>query len=107
MKPESLNILGIQYKILYFDKIQDVDIHESELLCGQCDYRHHTIRVYNCESINCVWETIWHEVLHAISDRLHFENIGDADKKKHDELDILSMALTDILFRNNLLKLGE
>jgi len=47
MKPNKVNILGIEYSITYLDKPSDVDIYKRESLWGQIDYWTRTIRIYD------------------------------------------------------------
>lgn len=102
MKPDNINILGINYKIQYCSNPAEVDIFKRESLWGQIDYWTRTIRVYDNERpIEDLWQTIIHEVLHGISDQLHLKVF--ADSANHDELDIIALAITDFLIRNNLL----
>ena len=107
-KPESLNILGITYRIIYFDSPVEVDLLKRESLWGLVDYWDRTIRIYdNGRKPEDIWEVILHEVLHAIGNQLKLQILDcgdDKDEHKHDELDILAMALFDTLSRNNLLK---
>ena len=111
MKPDSINILGRKYKILYCDKPSDVDILKRESLLGQIDYLTRTIRIFdNGRSLNDIWETIIHEALHGIGEALKLDILDKgsvSDQCKHDELDILALALNDFLVRNNLLKITE
>lgn len=106
MKPESVNIMGINYKIHYVKNASEVDIHKREALWGQIDYWTRTIRVFDDgRPIEDVWQTIFHEVLHGISHALKIKAI-DADKgdTEHDTVSILATALTDVLFRNGWIK---
>ena len=109
MNPESIKVLGIPYTIRYCDNPIDVDVHKRSSLWGQCDYWTRTIRVYDGgRCIEDIFETILHEVLHAIGEALKLDVLdkGEAiDARKHDELDVLALALTDVLFRNNLITL--
>jgi hypothetical protein len=101
--PSELNIAGIPYKIKYLDSPSGVDIHGRDSLWGQVDYWTRTIRIYNNgRPVEDVWSTIIHEVLHAISSKLHLK-LNDDDR--HDELDVIALSITDVLFRNNLIKL--
>lgn len=99
MKPESINILGITYKVEYVDKPSDVDIFKRESLWGQIDYWTRTIRIYdNGRSIEDVWQSIFHEILHGISEALKLQSLSK--EEYHDELDILALAIIDVLVRN-------
>jgi hypothetical protein len=74
---------------------------------GRIEYKEQLIRVYdnNC-AIEFVWNIILHEVLHGIGEATNLEILkaDDGDNKKHNELDALARALTDFLFRNDLIK---
>lgn len=98
MKPTSVNILGIKYSIEYVDKPSDVDIYKRESLWGQIDYWTRSIRIYdNGRSIEDVFETVLHEVLHGIAESLKLKSLQDGG---HDDLSLLALALTDVLYRN-------
>lgn len=98
-KPKEINILGIPYKVIYVDKPSEVDIHKRKSLWGQIDYWTRTIRIYDHDRTEeDVWETIFHEAFHAIVTALHLKWLKD--EKNHDELDLLALAITDVLFRN-------
>lgn len=106
MKLDKINIIGIDYKIEYVDKPSDVDMYKRESLWGQIDYWTRTIRVYdNGRNKEDLFQTLLHEILHGIQAALSLDILDvDKDSKKHDELDVLALALTDVLMRNNLLK---
>jgi hypothetical protein len=110
-KPESLNILGITYKITYCDNPSEVDLYKRESCWGEIDYWTRSIRIYdNGRSVQDIWKTIIHEVLHGIGEAMKLDILDkgeDKDKDKHEELDILALALADTLFRNDLIKLGN
>ena len=102
-KPAKVNIMGIDYKIEYVDKPSEVDIHKRESLWGQIDYWTRTIRVYdNGRTVEDLWHTIFHEVLHGIVEALKLKGLSD----DNDQIDLIALALTDVLFRNDWIKLG-
>ena len=104
-KPTTINILGITYRVSYVEKPSDVDFNKRESLWGSVDYWTRTIRIYdNGLSIEDIWQTLWHEILHAIAEQLHL-NLNK--EKNHDDLDRLALAINDLLFRNNLFKAGQ
>lgn len=104
MKPTELIILGLKHTIEYVDRPSDVDIHKRESLWGQVDPWTRTIRIYdNGTSIDNVWHTIIHEVLHVIADELKLEAL--TKEEYHDDLDTLALALVDTFVRNDLMKL--
>lgn len=103
MKPEIINILGITYKVEYVDKPSDVDIFKREAMWGQLDYWTRTIRIYdNGRCIEDVWQAIFHEILHGIAEALKLSSLQK--EENHDELDILALAIIDVLTRNGWFK---
>ena len=99
-KPNSLNVLGVEYSIEYVEKPSDVDIFKRSSLFGQVDFWTRTIRVYDngTRPMEDVWQTIVHEILHCIAEGLKLKSLGN--ETNHDELDVMALALTDVLFRN-------
>jgi len=98
-----VNILGIQYAIEYCDNPAEVDLHKRKSLWGQIDYWTRTIRVYNNgRPMPDVWQTIFHEVIHGIVTALHMEVLAD----KEDDVDLLALALMDVLERNEWMRLS-
>jgi len=74
------------------------DIYKRDSLWGQIDYWTRTIRIYdNDRRLEDIFHSLLHEVLHGISSALKLKL---RDENMHDELDILSLALTDVIFRN-------
>lgn len=101
--PDKVNILGIEYSIEYVDKPSEVDIYKRESLWGQIDYWTRTIRVYEKDRAKeDIWETIIHEVLHAIDKHLKLGLFED--ENAHDSLGVLALALADTFFRNGWMK---
>jgi len=108
MKPTNIKILGVNYTIEYEDKPSEVDIFKRESLWGQIDYWTRSIRVYdNGRSLEDIWHTIIHEVLHGIIEELHLKTYktksNDYDDQAHRDLHRLSLALRDVLFSNDIL----
>ena len=98
--PDAVNILGIQYSIEYVDNPADVDLYKRKSLWGQIDYWTRTIRVYrNQRPIEDVWQTILHEVLHGVAEALHIKGLS-GDDPDEDAIDLIAVALGDILIRN-------
>ena len=104
-KPSKVNILGIEYNIIYCDKPSEVDVFKRNSLWGQIDYWTNTIRIYdNQTSKEQILHTLIHEILHGISGQLKLELNKD---ERHDELDILALSLADVFVRNGWIKLEE
>ncbi len=98
--PENITILGIPYKIEYCDIPSSVDVHKRESLWGQIDPWTKTIRIYNgARQPQIIWQVIWHELLHGITEIL---NIGFKEDDEDTIIDRLALGLNDILIRNKL-----
>ena len=98
MKPTSVNILGVDYSITYVDSPSDVDIYKRESAWGQIDYWTRSIRIYdNGRSAQDIAHSLLHEVLHGIAEALKL-SLRQADQ--HDDLDLLALALADVMHRN-------
>ena len=103
MKPTSVNILGCNYSIEYVDNPSNVDIYKRQSLWGQIDFWTRTIRIYDKDlSVEDVWQTLLHEIIHGICEQLHLRKFKDKDN--HDDLDLLVLALMDVFFRNGWMK---
>lgn len=103
-KPTSVIIFGKTYKIEYVDNPAEVDIHKRQSLWGQIDYWTHTIRIYdNGRSVDGVFESLVHEVLHALDNELHLKIDDKSDH--HEILTRLAGGLADTLVRNGWVKL--
>lgn len=102
MKPKKVNILGKEYSIKYVNNPAEVDRNQRESLWGQIDYWKREIRIYGSRKIQDIWDTIIHEILHGIDEELHLELFNSEAGEILNER--LSMALTDVLFRNNFLR---
>jgi len=101
--PQSLNILGKEYSIVYLDRPADVDPSGQSVLWGHVDYWSRSIRIYHGHTAD-VWHSLLHEILHAIAEDLSLPALSK--EKHHAELDQLALALADLLLRNELLAQG-
>jgi hypothetical protein len=98
-RPSEINILGVRYQVTYVTNPAEVDIQHRQSLWGQYDPWTRTIRVYaNQRPEEDIWQTVLHEVLHAIADLLHLKAL--TDNQNHDELDLVALAFTDVIARN-------
>jgi hypothetical protein len=98
-KPTEVNILGVIYSIQYVDNPTDVDMYKRQALWGQIDFWTRTIRIYDAgRKIEDIFQSIIHEVLHGICVDLHLKTFND--ETNHDDLDVLALALVDMLIRN-------
>jgi hypothetical protein len=109
-RPTKLVIMGVPYKIVYCNKPSDVDPqNKNEVFTGMHDPWKRTIYVYvKDQPEEEIWRIIIHEFLHAVGDlgKLKSLDYGNGNQnRKHSELECLSTAIADFLFRNKLFKL--
>jgi hypothetical protein len=103
--PTSLVILGIPYKITYVTELSSVDTVGNEELYGQADTTNCEIRLYANRPREAILGTLVHEIMHAIDLTL---GLNFFEKPvNHNKMDMLSVALTDTIIRNNLFASGE
>ena len=106
LKPTEVNILGKIYQIKYCDNPSEVDIFERKSLWGQIDFWTRTIRIYQKDfNAEDIFHSLLHEIMHGIESELCLKAFKEDNG--HDELDILALALSDVLFRNNLIRRGD
>lgn len=110
MKPNEVVIFGKKYSITYCSNPSDVDIFKRESMFGQTDFWTSSIRIYdNGRSEQDIMQTLMHEILHCIGWDLKLDILDKGsgrDQDKHDELDVLALALVEILVGNGWVKLG-
>ena len=104
IKPAEVNIIGKRYTIEYVDRPSDVDILHRTSLWGQIDPWTRTIRILdNGRGAQDLLHTLLHEVLHGIISEMNMcENTVDDEAT----VDILALALADVLTRNGWLRDG-
>lgn len=96
--PDEVKIFDVTYKIIYVDNPSEVDVDKREALWGQIDYWTRTIRVYhNGRSINDIWHTLWHEMIHAVCEKMKIETIEKDEK----DIDLLATGINSIIVNNN------
>lgn len=99
--PYSVKIFDVMYSIEYVEKPSDVDIFKRESLWGQVDFWTRTIRIYrNDRQASDVWQTLWHEILHAVCTKLALE--VESGKLSDDEkaIDLLATGINSVLLDN-------
>ena len=98
-RPDKVNICGIEYSIEYVDNPVNVDLYKRDSMWGQIDSWTQSIRIYDNGKNNAeCMQSLIHEVLHGIADKLKLSSLQDDDN--HDDLDVLSLALYDVFTRN-------
>ena len=105
-KPDRVNIVGTEYSIEYCDKPSEVDIYKCSSLWGQIDPWTRSIRVYDKDrTATDIWHTILHEIIHGIATDLHLSQLKGDDCET--TVDVLALALIDVLTRNGWLQIEE
>ena len=76
--PTKIKVVDTEYKIKYFDRMPEVDPDGIESLYGRIDYHNRAIRVYRGNrSKSDIYQTIWHEILHGICERLKLVDVNN------------------------------
>ena len=106
MRPQKINILGVDYAVTYTATPSDVDIYKRTSCWGQIDFWTRTMRVYDNHRPDAdILETILHEVLHGILEALHVDlKVTMTEKGSDDTIDLIALGLADVLVRNGWLK---
>lgn len=100
--PTEIKILDVVYQIEYVDKPSDVDLYKRESLWGQCDFWTRTIRIYaNNRQESDIWQTIWHEVIHAIAEKMDIDEQGGKMTGDEKLIDLLATGINCVLRDNN------
>ena len=109
MKPDSINVMGINFKITYCNDTADVVPEKiKDKAYGYSFLENHEIRIYDGASLEFTWQSILHEVFHMIGDMTRLSILNTHyNEQKHNEVDCFANVLTDVLFRNNLIRIDE
>lgn len=106
--PTEIKIIDMVYKIEYVDRPSDVDIFRRDSLWGQCDFWTRTIRVYSRDRSEAdVWQTLWHEIIHAICEKMHIATDSGVLNDNETAIDLLATAINAILQDNPAARRGE
>ena len=99
--PDSVKVFDVTYSIEYVEKPSDVDIHGRTSCWGQVDYWTRTIRVYTGSgNAQEVWNTIWHETLHCIAEKLAIEEKGGKLCEDEPAINLLATGINSVLNDN-------
>jgi len=100
-RPTKVTIFGKLYSIQYMDNPSNVDHFGRKSLWGQLDHWAHSIRVYAPPAFSNgeVWDTIFHEILHALAAELKLDI-----EENEDDVALLALGLADVLLRNEWLR---
>ena len=98
--PKTIKIFDSIFTIQYFSTHLEVDPEGKEELCGIVDYEASAIRIYNAGNIDDVYQILWHEILHAIGEKLKIKYLRDDSEKADERVDMLAIAINTILKDN-------
>ena len=112
LKPNTVNILGINYRVEYVDKWDDMPVKAE----GAIESHKRLITLYDndqpFEDNEHTFLVLLHEALHAIDDSLNLKCFMPTKcgcgkyhgEDGHKELGLVALALSDFLFRNGFIK---
>ena len=103
-RKNTLYIGGIPYTVVEVDAISKVSKDGDRVLCAIVDMVGRTIRTWKDPVNESYWHSMFHEILHALTDSFKIGCLDDQDEKKHDDLDRLAALFCDFIFRNNILQ---
>lgn len=101
--PKKVKIVDQVYSVLYFERMTDVDVNERQPLTGQVDFQSHTIRVYKPKNFSEteIWNSIFHEALHAIVEVLKIKPIqGLSEEDEEHTIHMLATGINAVVFDN-------
>lgn len=100
MLPNKINILGIEYTIVYKESASEVDGQKRTALNGVIDYWERSIRIYDHGNrLDDIWQVLWHEIIHGIMTTLHID-VPENEEERF--VDLLATGINDVLLRNDL-----
>ena len=99
--PTYLKLLDIKYKVLYTDVPSEVDAEQRDVLCSQVDYWTRIIRVLTRDKEKSeIMQHLWHEILHAIGEKLHIDCMMSDDEDDDNMVDEMATVINLILMEN-------
>ncbi len=99
--PKSIKILDSIYTVKYVNSTKKVNPSGKEELDGLLNPSSQTITLYlNKHSMDQVWQTLWHELLHAVVGKMWIQEI---EKSKNEEriIDLLALGVSSIIAEND------
>ena len=100
--PKEIRMFSKRFKIIYLDRINEVDETGEAILYGRIDLQKNEIRIYNnhdgYEEAD-IYGILFHELLHGIFINLDI-NVPDTEEERI--INLISLGLTHILLENKL-----
>jgi len=100
IKPDRVVILGIEYDVLYFDELKDVDPEGERDLHGYICTINKEIRIHNGVDSVSNLQILIHEIIHG-----YYWALGE-DVEGHNEgtIDKIATLISEFLVRNEWLR---
>ena len=106
MFPTKIKILDQIFKIIYSEKLSEIDCDGITQMYGQTNFHTKTIRIYRPIDFSTaeVWNTIMHEAIHVIFETL---KISEGDDKLNDTtyqekvIHLLATGINTMMIDNN------
>jgi len=98
--PKTVKIIDSVYKIRCFTSPSEVDVVNRNVMWGCIDHWLNEIRLYAPTHFSAgeIWNTLWHEILHAITDTLKINEIKNMDEIDEEHaLHLLATGLNAVL----------
>lgn len=90
MKIDKLKILATEYKI---EEVEQIDKYQR--LLGQIEYVEQTIKIDKNISEDMKKETLIHEILHGILEKLGYEELNEDEQKIHSIASTMYLVLKE------------
>ena len=94
MEIRKIKILATEYKV---EEVEQIDKYQR--LLGQIEYTEQTIKIDKNISEDMKRETLIHEILHGILEKLGYETLNQDEQKVHSIASTMYLALKE----NNLI----
>lgn len=90
MKIDKLKILATEYKI---EEVEQIDKYQR--LLGQIEYVEQTIKIDKNISEDMKKETLIHEILHGVLEKLGYEELNEDEQKIHSIASTMYLVLKE------------
>lgn len=90
MKINKLKILATEYDI---EEVEQIDKYQR--LLGQIEYTEQKIKIDKSLSEDMKRETLMHEILHGILEKLGYDNINEDEQKVHSIASTMYLVLKE------------
>jgi len=100
--PKSLNLMSVEYDVLYFDDYEKVHPEKKEQYFKYVDFYENTIRVYKGkQNINKIYELLFESIIYYIFNQFNFKLTQKEDAANKIIFNLNSILL-NIFIQNNI-----